>query len=272
MNEINKSLNHVKSIQKAFLIIEELDKSGELSIGDISLQLGMNKATVHRILQTIKDAGFINQNRETKKYSNSFKLLAMGSRVMQKTGLKEIARPYVEVLADRTGETVNLGILTEGSIIYIDKIESRSTIKVGLGIGTSVPIYCSGLGKAILSYLPDADKESLIEDLQYIKYTDKTITNKSWFLEELQKSRQRQYTVDDEEYVDGLICFGAPIFDYHGIPVAAISVSCPKYRYEEDRDLSKYTSLLLEAAHEISRQFGHKLSDGKDKTERASNQ
>lgn len=261
MKETTKSLNHVKSIQKAFLILEELDKSGELSIGEISFLLGMNKATVHRILQTIKDAGFINQNRESRKYSNSFKLLAMGSRVMQNTGLKEIARPYLEELADRTSETVNLGILTEGSIIYIDKIESRSTIKVGLGIGISVPIYCSGLGKAILSYLPDEERESLLEDLIYIRYTDKTITDKDRFLKELQKSRQRRYTVDDEEYVDGLICFGAPIFDYHGLPVAAISVSCPKYRYEEGRDLERYTSLLLEAAQGISKQLGHKSSN-----------
>lgn len=258
MKEIAENLNQVKSVQKAFLILEELDRAGELSIGELSLRLGMNKATVHRIVQTVKEAGFINQNRETKKYGNSFKLLAMGSRVMQKTGIKEIARPFVEELSKRTVETVNLGILVEGSIIYIYKIESRSTIKVGLGIGTSVPTYCSGLGKAILAHLPLEELETLLVDMRFIQFTDKTITDMNQFTEELKKTKERGFSIDDEEYVDGLICFGAPIFDYHGSPVAAISLSCPKYRYDESRHLSQYSGLLLSAAENISKELGHK--------------
>ncbi len=163
-HETEGKSNSVKSVMKAFLIMEELDKSGELSIGELSERLLMDKATVHRLVTTIKDAGYVNQNQNSKKYSNSLKLLAMGNRVMDKTGIRHISRPYMEELAEKTGETINLGVRVENKIIYIDKLESSSTIKVGLGIGTSVPSYCSGLGKAILAFTSDEQKEEILDE------------------------------------------------------------------------------------------------------------
>jgi DNA-binding IclR family transcriptional regulator len=250
--------NSVKSVVKAFLLMEELDKSGEMSIGDLSERLQMDKATVHRLLNTIKDAGYINQNPDNKKYANSLKLLAMGNRAIEKTGVRHIARSFMEELSEKTGETINLGMRVENKIIYVDKIESRSTIKVGLGIGVSVPSYCSGLGKAILAFTPAEELKELIDSIVFEKFTAHSITNKEHFLEELEKIRRNGYAVDDEEYVDGLMCFAAPIFDFHGNPIASISVSCPKYRYDPGRHLALYTGLTVEAADRISGMMGYK--------------
>jgi DNA-binding IclR family transcriptional regulator len=255
---VDEKSNNVKSVRKALLIMEELDKSGELSIGDLSERMCMDKATVHRLINTIKDAGYVNQNPDNKRYSNSLKLLAMGNRVMEKSGVKHIARPYVEELAGKTGETINLGILVGNKIIYVDKLESSSTIKVGLGIGVSVPSYCSGLGKAILAYTPEPERMEIINSITFEKFTDHSIVDSMLFMKELEKIRQNGYSVDDEEYVDGLICFGAPIFDFHGKPIAAISVSCPKYRYDEEKHLYFYTGLAAEAAKRISNRMGYK--------------
>ncbi len=243
---------------KAFLIMEELDKSGELSIGDLSERLMMDKATVHRLINTIKDAGYVNQNLDNKKYSNSLKLLAMGNRVMEKTGVKHISRPFVEELAEKTGETINLGIRVGNKIIYVDKLESSSTIKVGLGIGTSVPSYCSGLGKAILAYTADRELQDILDGISFEQYTERSITEKTMIMKEFEIIRERGYSVDDEEYVIGLICIAAPIFDYHGNPVAAISVSSPKYRYEAGRHLAFYSGLVMDAARRISAKLGYK--------------
>ncbi len=250
--------NNVKSVMKALLIMEELDKSGELSIGDLSERMLMDKATVHRLINTIKDAGYVNQNPDNKRYSNSLKLLAMGNRVMEKSGVKHIARPYVEELARKTGETINLGIRVGNKIIYVDKLESSSTIKVGLGIGVSVPSYCSGLGKAILAFTPEPELKEIIDSITFEGFTDHSIIDSGLFMKELEKIKQKGYSVDDEEYVDGLICFGAPIFDFHGKPIAAISVSCPKYRYDEEKHLHLYTGLAVEAAGSISNRMGYK--------------
>jgi Transcriptional regulator len=250
--------NNVKSVLKAFLIMEELDKGGELSIGDLSERLSMDKATVHRLINTIKEAGYANQNLDNKKYSNSLKLLAMGNRVMEKTGVKHISRVYMETLSAQSGETINLGVCVGNKIIYIDKLESTSTIKVGLGIGTSVPIYCSGLGKAILAFIPEKDVKSMLDTIAFEKFTNHTIVDREELIDSLREIRKAGYSVDDEEYVEGLICIGAPIFDYHGLPVAAITISCPKYRYNVEKHLTLFSGLVIDAAQKISKQLGYK--------------
>lgn len=249
--------NHVKSVLKAFSILEELDSAGELSIGELSSRLSMDKATVHRLVSTLKYAGYVSQNKDNKKYSNSFKLLAMGNRVMEKTGIKRIARPYLDELSRLTGETVNLGIKAGDRIIYIDKIESKSTIKVGLDIGTSLPMHCTGIGKAYLPFMPEDEIEELISNTVFEKFTKHSIEDKDTLRAVLKETRERGYSIDDEEYVIGLICFGAPIFDYHGNPIAAISVSCPKYRYIESKHQKMYSNYILDAASKISRQMGY---------------
>lgn len=250
--------NNVKSVMKAFLIMEELDKVGELSISELSERLLMDKATVHRLVNTIKCAGFVYQNEENKKYSNSFKLLAMGNRVVDRTGIKHISTQMIKDLAEKTGETINLGVRVGNHIVYVDKRESNSTIKVGLGIGVRVPSYCSGMGKAILAFTSDDVLQHILDSTSYQKFTEKSITDKSMILEEFQKIRERGYAIDDEEYVIGLVCLAAPIFDYHGNPVAAISVSSPKYRYDEGKHLHLYSNLVVDAAQKISRQLGHR--------------
>jgi len=258
-HEKEEKSNSVKSVAKAFLIMEELDKAGELSIGDLSERLHMDKATVHRLISTIKDAGYVNQNLDNKKYSNSFKLFAMGNRVMEKTGVKYISRPFMEELSEKTSETINLGVRIGNKIIYIDKLESSSTIKVGLGIGTSVPSYCSGLGKAILAFTEKEELMNILESITFEKYTERSITEKPQLIEELEIIREKGFSVDDEEYVDGLVCIAAPIFDYHGNPIASISVSSPKYRYDPAVHLSFYSNLVVEAAQKISGKLGYQL-------------
>ncbi|MDD3169657.1 MAG: IclR family transcriptional regulator [Eubacteriales bacterium] len=255
--EPDAKLNRVKSVMKAFLIMEELDKSGELSIRDLSERAHMDKATVHRLINTIKDAGYVDQDPSSKKYSNSLKLLAMGNRVVDKTGIKHICRKYIEELAAETGETVNLGMRVGNKIFYIDKLESSSTIKVGQNIGTNVPCYCSGLGKVILAFTEKDETMDILDGISFNKYTNHSITDRDLLMRELKEIKQKGYAVDDEEYVIGLVCIGAPILNYHGKPVAAISISCPKYRYDENLHLPLYSRLVMEEAQRISKRLGY---------------
>lgn len=250
--------NSVKSVMKAFLIMEELDKSGELSISDLSERLRMDKATVHRLINTVKDAGYVGQNPDNKKYSNSLKLLAMGNRVMGKSGVKHVARPYMEELSEKTGETINLGICVGNKIVYLDKLESSSTIKVDLGIGVSVPIFCSALGKAILAFTPEAERNEILNSIAFEKFTEHSIVDRALLMKELEKIRQNGYSLDDEEYIEGLVCFGAPVFDFHGGPVASVSICCPKYRYDREKHQKLYTGLVVDAARKISAMMGYK--------------
>lgn len=253
-------MSHVKSVIKAFLILEELDLGGELSLAELSSRLSMDKATVYRLLNTIKEAGYINRNEETKKYSNSLKLQAMGNRVEEQVSIKNIAKPYLDYLSDETNETVNLGIYKDGRVVYIDKVESRSKIKVDLGVGTSIPAYCSALGKAVLSQMNMIRVESIIDQIHFEKFTESTIDNKPDFKRELLKAREDGYAVDNEEYMEGLMCFASAILDFHGNPIAAISLALPCYRYDEIRDLKKYSDAVMKIAGKISAQIGYSPS------------
>ncbi len=259
MEEQKEKSNNVKSILKAFSILEELNSKSEMSIAEISEKLQMDKATVHRLINTIKEAGYIIQNPDNKKYSNSFKLFAMGSRVMERTGIKQIARPYIERLAEETGETVNLGVRIGGCIAYIDKIESNSTIKVGIDIGTTIPDYCTGMGKAVLAFLPQDEKDKILQETTFKMYTKKTLKDTKSLEDELDRIRTLGYSCDNEEYVEGLISYGAPLMDFHGFPVGAISVSYPKYRYEKNNETLNFSEKVIITAAEISRQLGYKM-------------
>lgn len=257
MDVIAKRENHVKSILKAFQIIEELDRFGELSIGQISQALSMDKATVHRLINTIKEAGYIVQNPYTRKYSNSMKLFTIGNSIIQRTGVKEIARPYIEAVAKETKETINLSMHSGNEIVYVDKIDSNSAIKVGIKIGTALPMYCTGMGKAILAFLPEDTQNEIITHTTFQKRTRKTVASKEALMEELKLVRKNGYAQDREEYVDGLISFAAPIFDYRNSPIAALSISMPKLRYNEGEHRQYYVSLVKNTAAALSIEIGN---------------
>lgn len=258
MEVAKERVNTVKSILKAFTILEEINKNYEMSIGEISQTLNMDKATVHRLVSTMKEAGYLMQNPTSKRYSVSLKIFAMGNRVVERTGIKQIARPYIKRLAEETKETVNLGMRIDNDIVYVDKIESNSTIKVGIDIGTAIPNYCTGMGKAVIAFLSQEERSEMFENMEFKSFTKNTPITKESIEENLKKIRDVGFSTDDEEFVDGLISFGAPIFDFHGNPVAAVSVSYPKYRYEGKDKESEVPEKVVKTAKEISTKLGYK--------------
>ena len=251
--------NLVKSILKAFDILEILDKKQELGISELSEYLQWDKSTVHRLITTLRQKGYVVQNSSNQKYSNSIKLFEMGNNVVEKLGLRRQAQPYMEKLAELTHETVNLAIMDEVHIIYIDKIETPATIKVDLNIGKKLPIFCTGLGKTILAFKTEDEVKELLKDEDFIKYTSKTVENIGDLLDQLREIKDKGYALDDEEYVEGLQCVAAPIRNYTGEVVAAVSIAVPKYRYEEGQKNFDYIALVRNCAYEISRELGFKI-------------
>lgn len=255
--EDNTRSNSVKSVTKAFAIIDELDKVEELSISELSAALDMDKTTVHRIVNTIKEAGFVTQNPLTKKYSNSMKFYMYGRNVLHKNELGDIARPYIRQIAQITGETVNLGIRVGNSVVYIDRAQSETGIQVATTTGKSIPMHCTGMGKAILAYLSDEEREKVIADTELMPYTHNTAITKEDLEVKLEEVKVTGIAVDHEEFDIGLIAFGAPIFNAEGQPFAAISISCPAVRYNEKQHGALFTKLLSDAATIISMKLGY---------------
>lgn len=247
----------VKSVTKAFAILEALDKHEELSISEMSEMLSLDKTTVHRIVNTIKDSGFVVQNPATKKYANSMKFYTYGRNVLRKNQLSDIARPYIRQIAQITGETVNLGIMVETSVVYIDRVQSEMSVQVATSTGRSIPLHCTGMGKAILAFLDPSQIKEISERTELLPYTKNTAVTVEELEKRLEEVREKGYSLDNEEFEDGLIAFGAPIFNADGAPIAAISISCPKVRFSGERHTALYSKLLTDAATIISMKLGY---------------
>ncbi len=255
---LTKRSNLIQSLIKALDIIELLDSKGEMGISDIGQELGLQKSTVYRLISTLKHKGYVVQNAANSKYSNSFKLFEMGNNVVEGLGLRRQAQPFMEKLAERSHEAVNLAIMDGKHMLYIDKIESSETIKVDLRVGKRLPAYCTGLGKAMLAYMPPEKTIEFFAHENLVKYTKNTIIELPKLLEELEKVREKGYCIDNEEYVQGLVCVAAPVMSFKGEVVAALSIAVPKYRLDGgDKDLNEMIKLVKEAADGLSVQLGY---------------
>ncbi|MDD2206370.1 MAG: IclR family transcriptional regulator [Aminobacterium sp.] len=258
MTGSKKSSGYVQSIERAMSIIEILDERGELGISEMSNLLSLERSTVHRIVSTLKGLGYVNQNQANHKYSNSFKLFEIGNNVVKSLGLRKQAMPFMRELSEKTNEAVNLAVMDGKYVIYIDKIESQSTIKVDLSIGKRMPSYCTGLGKIMLAYMPEHQVRALLQDEPFIRFTENTVTNFDELLEHLVTIRQQGYCIDNEEYVEGLFCVAAPVWGHSGEVFAALSVAVPKFLYADTERLIAIRDLVIDVAKRFSTTLGYK--------------
>jgi DNA-binding IclR family transcriptional regulator len=216
----------VSSLSKGLKVLEVLAENEELSVSEVANQLGFNRAGSHRFLATLKELGYVEKTAENR-YRLTFKVFRMGSRVADRFKIRQTARPLMNELSQAFKETINLGYLDGSDILHIDKIDSPEVLRMDTPLGSRAPAYCTGLGKAILAFLPDEERKWVLETIQLKPYGPKTITSKAALLEELEKIRLNGYAVDNEELSKGLRCVAAPIFDHTGISRFAISVAGP---------------------------------------------
>ncbi len=151
----------------------------EIALSEISREVGLHKSTVHRLLASLERAGFIEQSTENGKYRLGLKLFELGSLVMHRMNLREGARSHLGELARETKETVHLAALTDGEIIYFEKIEGQSNLTIPSAIGRRIPAHCTGLGKVLLAHLPEEELEAIVSRKGLKRFTANTITSLS---------------------------------------------------------------------------------------------
>ena len=248
----------INSVIRTLDIINCLSQLGEASVSDVSNCLKINKSTIHRFLASMKYAGFLEQNQENQKYRLSIKLFEIGNRVIARVSISEIAKPIMQVLAERTGETVNLGILDRYEVVYIEKSVSHNNLRMDCPIGGRDPAYCTALGKALLSFQPEEKIKQFLTENSLQGKTANTITEPAALLEELNLIREKGYAVDREELIRGINCIAAPILNNENKAIAAMSISAPKVRINKTV-LEANIQELITATQEISRQMGARL-------------
>lgn len=251
MNKIDNNFKYpIHSVENAFSLLEVLAGNGlELGIAEFCRKTALPKGTVHRLLGTLKNLGYIEQNPQNRKYRFTVKIFKLGTAVTDRFDLIQII-PYMKELSQRFNETVNLAILEGDDIIYLYSVGSDNTLKLDLRIGSNQPAYCAAIGKVLLSYLSEKELDNYLQRVELKPFTPYTIMDKEYLKKELRLIEQRGYSFVNEEYMVGVACVAVPLKDHQDKICAGLSFSIPTVRMNKEK-LSLLTDSLLSVSKKI---------------------
>ena len=204
---------------------------GDVSLARLSRDTGMNKATALRYLAVLESRGVA--ERRSGGWSLGLALYELGTRVPVRSLVVERVRPFIERLSRETGESVNLACLAGGSAVYLDRAESDRSLRMRSVPGDRLPLHCTGVGKAILTLLPDDRVRAILGPGPLPRINDKTITDTEEVIREIDKTREAGYALDREEYETGLTCLALPLRMPEADFFGAVSVSGPTARMRD---------------------------------------
>lgn len=247
----------VRALERGMAILTcfSMDKP-ELGITELSNILGLHKATVHRLLVTLTNNGMVEHNDRNGKYRLGIKLFELGSVVASQMDLRKRGLPILEELGARCGETVHLVVLDRDEAIYVEKVENPRALIRYSQVGKRLPLHCTAVGKVLLAGLPDQEMARIVETKGLPACTRRTIVSPERLYEEVEEVRAKGYALDAEELEEGLRCIAAPVREFGGRVVAAVSISGPSFRLSEAAVQNSLISMVKEASEKISRQLG----------------
>lgn len=246
----------VSSISRALEILEcFMDNETEWTLKNLVERLDLPMTTVHRQLSTLVARGYLVQDQIRKSYRVGPRLLLLSSTVLSHSDLRSTARPELERLSSTVKETINLSVLLDREIFYLDKVETFRSVVCNTKVGTRAPAHATSGGKSMLAYKDAAFVEAYCQDLPSMKrLTDRTISSPERLRAELSRVRSEGYAIDDGEIEPGLICVGAPIIGMDQTILAAVSIAGPMFRMREELD--SMIREVKQAAANISRLLG----------------
>jgi len=254
----------IKVLNKTFSILETLLQQGSaMNMTEISKKLDLYPSTTHRILDTLKHWGYVEQEPNNQEYQLGLKVLELGMAKLQQMDLAREATPYLKELVKQCNETVHLGVLEKEEVLYLAKEESSQTIRMISYVGKRAPLHCTALGKVLLTYLSAEERKKILGEKVLPRLTENTITNKSELEKELSKVREQGFALDREENEKDVRCIAAPIRNYQGEVIAALSISSPVFRIDKNAQ-NNLKKALIEASEKISKRLGYdeKLQKG----------
>ncbi|MCD6435112.1 MAG: IclR family transcriptional regulator [Clostridiales bacterium] len=249
---MSKEIKLIQSVQRAFDILYCFDSKKELGVTEISILTNLHKSTTYNLVVTLEHLGLLQKNNG--KYRLGIELFRLGTMV--NSNIRHICIPYLEKLIELFSETVNLVARRDSFVIYLEKIESPHSMRIGTNEGKLLPLHCTATGKAILSTLTSVELEDFLADVTFENFTEHTILTAKDLKSQINEIVLNGYAEDIEEYELGLICVSAPIRDHTGKSNFAISVSGPSSRMtEEIRE--KIGQTLVDFTSEISKKLGY---------------
>lgn len=251
--------NMVKSVSRALDIITILSlKKGGLGVTEIANQIDINKSSVYRILSTLVQYGYVEQDADSGRYKLGYKFLEISSKLLESIDLRTEAQPFLKELESETNEVIHLVVYDQGEVVYIEKLEGNELLRMHSRVGKRAPMHCTSVGKAILAYLPTNDVSTILGDKGMTVHTKHTITDKEILMQELEKIKKCGFAYDLEENEYGITCIAAPIFDHSGNVIAAVSVSGSTIRMTTHR-LEQLQKRMIHVGQQISNRLGYGL-------------
>jgi IclR family KDG regulon transcriptional repressor len=244
----------VQSVERAFRLFEQLTKREAVRLGELARAVGLHKTTAFRILATLEGLGFVEHDAATGSYRLGIKAVEVGSRILHGLPLVRLAHQQMEALAHAVHEAVNLAMPDGTEMVYVDKVDTESMLRMQAAIGRRAPIYCTAVGKAVLAWRPDLWQR--LEGSALRPLTPRTLVTREALMRDLELTRRRGYALDDEEQELGARCVAAPIFNEQGLAIAAVSISGPSARLTLEQT-ERVAPLVKEAARAISARLGY---------------
>jgi DNA-binding IclR family transcriptional regulator len=264
-----KSDYAIQTVSNALRMLEVFHNEAEIGVSELARKLDLHKNNAFRLLATLEQGGYIQQSRETELYSLGPRCLELGVAFSRSHPLMRQARPILEELAARFGETSHLGVLDDQEVVHLDGILPAQLVLTGLRVGERLPAHCTALGKMLLASSLDsgAEGDEAAEAARPFqvegpleRYTDATIPDSTKLADELRAVRLRGYAVDRQEYAEGLCCVAAPLRGTSGRVTAALSLSGPSFRMSEEVLHGEVAKAITAAAAELSQQLGSPVS------------
>ncbi len=243
------------AVERALNILEAASQRREgLTNSEISRRLGIPKSSASYILRTLERRGYLRRDTETGRYRLGLKLLSLGGETQAGLDIAEVALPFMRGLVERLGMTCHLAVVDQNEAVYIEKVEAPGFFKVNTWVGRRMFLHSTSVGKALLAWMPRAERDALLHNCDFKRRTPKTITSYSRLVAELERVHQQGYAVDDEENSLGARCIASPVFDALGNVVAALGVSGTLTQMDSAK-MTRVEDALKDTARRVSRQL-----------------
>jgi IclR family pca regulon transcriptional regulator len=254
---------HSQSLERGLAILSSFrDGRALVGISDLGRELGLSRSTAHRYVATLAALGYLQQDAPTKKYRLGPRVLDLGFSAINSMELREVAAPHLRDLSDSTGFTVNMAILDDLDIVYVERVRSgqarQREIDLNLHVGARLPAYCTSLGKILLAYLPADDQRDRVARTTFTRRGPNTLTTRAAFAAELRKIRSQGFSINNEELAYGLRSIAAPILSHDGTAAAAINLAIHSTMLSLSDLVKRWSPTLRQTAAEISARLGYR--------------
>jgi DNA-binding IclR family transcriptional regulator len=247
---------HVKSAERVVRILEAIGRHPPgLSFTDLQALTDVPKSSLHALLKTLTQNGVVELDSRTRRYGPGPKLWELAMGYLRHLEVVPVAWPFLEELRDRVDETVQMAVLDGADVVYVAKAQSGHALQLASHVGSRLPAYATGLGKALLAGLDPTYVRKLYHTEDLPAFTAHTLPTVHHLLRELDETRRRGYARDVGEYSEDVRCLAAPVVGVEGRPVAAVSLSMARDRFSAKREAAMAT-VLIDVVRAISRRLG----------------